>query len=109
MDYKNLIERLREHGQSWAAYEDIGLSQALEDAATAIETLLAEREAAVRQGHWVEYNGAEMGGKAWTCSECGLLSYAFMFGRQIAKYCPHCGAKMDLQNGHTPTDRKSES
>lgn len=46
-------------------------------------------------GHWVEYNDSKIDGKMWTCSECGLLSYAFMFGRQIANYCPHCGAKMD--------------
>lgn len=47
MDYKELIERLRKENQSWAAYHDQGLSHALEDAVDAIETLLAERDAAV--------------------------------------------------------------
>lgn len=47
MDCKELIERLRKKNQSWAAYHDQGLSHVLEDAADAIETLLAERDAAV--------------------------------------------------------------
>lgn len=46
MDYKELIEQLRKHHQSWAAYSDLELAHDLEDAITAIETLLAEREAA---------------------------------------------------------------
>lgn len=46
MDYKELIDRLAVHGQS-AAYIDDSLSLVLEDATTAIETLLAERDAAV--------------------------------------------------------------
>jgi len=49
---------------------------------------------AVRHSHWVEYESDTTDG-TWVCSGCGQLSYAFMFGRQIAKYCPHCGAKMD--------------
>lgn len=46
MDYKELIEQLRKHHQSWAAYSDLELAHDLEDAITAIETLLAERETA---------------------------------------------------------------
>lgn len=48
MDYKELIEQLRKHHQSWAAYSDLELAHDLEDAITAIETLLAEREAAIK-------------------------------------------------------------
>lgn len=51
MDYKELIEQLRKHHQSWAAYSDLELAHDLEDAITAIETLLAEREAAVEEMH----------------------------------------------------------
>lgn len=45
--YQEIIERLQEHNQSLAAYNDLELAHTLEDATTAIETLLAEREAEV--------------------------------------------------------------
>lgn len=47
MNYKELIERLRKQNQSFAAYNIQELPSVLEDASTAIETLLAERDAAV--------------------------------------------------------------
>lgn len=46
MDYKELLNRLHEHSQSLAAYNDQSLSYTLEDAVSAIETILAERDAA---------------------------------------------------------------
>lgn len=49
MDYKELIRRLVDCDQLEAAIEDDNLSLALEDAADAIETLLAERDAAVKE------------------------------------------------------------
>lgn len=47
MDYKDLIDRLKKHHQSWAAYDDLEISHCLEDAADYIETMLAERDLAV--------------------------------------------------------------
>lgn len=44
MDYKELLQRLFEHSQSLAAYNDQSLSYALEDAIAAINTLVAERD-----------------------------------------------------------------
>lgn len=52
MDYKELIERLKYYGTDYATggnlgREIMGTDDVLLDAATAIETLLAERDAAV--------------------------------------------------------------
>lgn len=54
MDYKELIERLKYYGTDYATggnlgREIMGTDDVLLDAATAIETLLAERDAAVEE------------------------------------------------------------
>ena len=50
-------------------------------------------------GHWVPYEPKypeAFEGKAWVCSKCNQIMYsAFLFKRQIADFCPYCGAKMD--------------
>lgn len=95
MDYKEMIEQLRKHHQSWAAYRDLELAHALEDAITAIETLLAEREAAVEEMHG-------------RCSKCkhfsvGILDYPCADCRY------ECGANDHWQwRGPTPPDRQKE-
>ena len=46
--------------------------------------------APVVHGHWIEHSHLEVGGE---CSVCG---WQFQwFENAEARYCPHCGAKMD--------------
>lgn len=47
----------------------------------------------VVHGRWIEHLHLEVGGE---CSVCGWQFQWFENGE--AHYCPHCGAKMDLQN-----------
>lgn len=49
----------------------------------------------VRHGRWISN---DLGGYKWAyyCSECGWVDgYPF---NDRHKYCPHCGAKMDLED-----------
>ena len=48
--------------------------------------------AQVRHGRWIEHSHLEVGGE---CSVCGWQFQWFENGE--AHYCPHCGAKMDLE------------
>lgn len=77
MDYKELIEQLRKHHQSWAAYSDLELAHDLEDAITAIETLLAEREAAVEEmrGDCDECVDADTPAHEYPCVSCRFCMY----------------------------------
>ena len=46
--------------------------------------------APAKQGHWVhKYD-------SWTCSEC----YYTFHGKPLWKYCPHCGAKNEVEDGN---------
>ena len=48
----------------------------------------------VRHGEWVACGDGD--NVPWMCSHCGKTTahkYKVMYG----KYCPHCGAKMDLE------------
>ena len=85
MDYKELIEQLRKHHQAWAAYSDLELAHDLEDAITAIETLLDERDAAVEDlrglcwccAHGKKYENGLPWSKATTCEhmrELGVVA-----------------------------------
>ena len=48
--------------------------------------------APVRHGRWLPTTKWWQGGSAWKrCSECGILHLG------ESKYCPNCGAKMDLK------------
>lgn len=94
---KNIaVEKLSDYA-SRAALTDECTEETVRQCVRIIESIPGVDASPVAHGSWVEYNSADIDEKAWTCSVCGLLSYAFMFGRQIAKYCPHCGAKMDLE------------
>ena len=42
-----------------------------------------------KHGHWIHRYDA------WVCSEC---NYAF-HGKPLWKYCPHCGAKNEVEDG----------
>lgn len=79
MDYKELIKKLREQNQSLTAYNDLELAHCLEDAATAIETLLAERDAAVEDltlcasCATCKYN--EVSASDSPCAKCRKIKY----------------------------------
>ena len=47
----------------------------------------------VKYGHWIHGSSSE--NIRVTCSECGYKVNYFWDSWQDAKYCPHCGAKMD--------------
>lgn len=60
----------------------------------------------VKRGRWKETECDVSSTVSYYCSACGLVGAIskkgfstispIMFGRQIYKYCPHCGAIMDL-------------
>ena len=55
--------------------------------------------APVKHGHWIHGSSSE--NIRVTCSECGYKVNYFWDSWQDAKYCPHCGARMDgNQNGN---------
>lgn len=106
-DYTKLVEALRFCAR-WHRADD-ALANA-EQAADAIERLIAERDeaktdlAAVgrafireieqhepKQGEWELIDGAEP--MRWGCSRCKYLSW------ETSNYCPRCGAKMEVQDG----------
>ena len=47
----------------------------------------------VKHGRWIHGSSSE--NIRVTCSECGYKVNYFWDSWQDAKYCPHCGAKMD--------------
>ena len=66
---------------------DIDLS--CEKFEAAIRKIQAADVAPVRHGRWLPQ--VVLGEKAWDCSECKTL------GSPHWKWCPVCGAKMDLE------------
>lgn len=95
MDYKELIERLKYYGTTYATGDNLGREidgsdELMLTAATALETLLAERDAAaaVAHGRWKRNHQCQL-----YCSRC--LEYQDL---AIEKpYCSNCGAKMDKE------------
>lgn len=69
------------------APEQVGYSR--EDAADCIRYMDAADVAPVRHGRWLPQ--VVLGQKAWDCSECKTL------GSPHWKWCPVCGARMDLE------------
>ena len=67
---------------------DIDLS--CEKFEAAIRKIQAADVATVRHGRWLPQ--VVLGQKAWDCSECKTL------GSPHWKWCPVCGAKMDLED-----------
>ena len=51
----------------------------------------------IRHGRWIEQVKIRKDGKSrlvhWQCSLCGIF-----LGTSTANFCPHCGAKMDLED-----------
>lgn len=69
-----------------------------------ISKLSAADVAPVKYGSWVyDPNGMDWDLGAWICSECGCKNDNLGMDNRIkpllfegSKYCPNCGAKMDL-------------
>lgn len=78
MDYKELIKQLVDCDQLSAAIEDDNLSLALENAADAIETLLAERDAAVEDlyGDCIACAHSDSPAERRPCSGCCYYTLA---------------------------------
>lgn len=77
MDYKELIERLKYYGTTYAIGDNLGREINGSDdlmltAATAIETLLAERDVAVEEmhGRCIKCNHFSVGFLDYPCTDC---------------------------------------
>lgn len=60
-----------------------------------IDNFPAADVAPVRRGRWSEADWFDIG--FWQCSCCGFLSEAIA-APKLYKYCPNCGAKMEVPN-----------
>lgn len=71
----------------------------------AINSISTESVAPVKHGKWRwNQNGMDWGLGAWECSECACRNNNLPMNKKInplvfsgSKYCPNCGAKMDLE------------
>lgn len=62
--------------------------------------------AEVKHGKWIwDPNGMDWGLGTWKCSECACRNNNLPMNNRInplvfsgSKYCPNCGAKMDLED-----------
>ena len=60
----------------------------------------------VKHGKWIwDPNGMDWGLGTWQCSECACRNNNLPMNNRInplvfsgSKYCPNCGAKMDLED-----------
>ena len=71
------------------------VSYSREDAADCIRYMDAADVAPVRHGEWIVCGDGD--NVPWVCSHCGKTTankYKVMYG----KYCPNCGAIMDLED-----------
>lgn len=74
----------RSGGKTAAMYEQIFRKR--------VEMAPTVDAAPVVHGHWIEHSHLEVGGE---CSVCG---WQFQwFENAEARFCPHCGAKMDAE------------
>ena len=102
---------MAEYIEREAAYEDFEKCNGKNPKWTPIrvKTLIARQKAAdvapVRHGRWEEmhYEGGILDGTNFDrCSVCG---YERVFDdpafKTVFKYCPNCGALMDLEGGNT--------
>lgn len=71
-----------------------------------IEHIPAADVEEVKHGKWIwDPNGMDWGLGAWQCSECACRNNNLPMNNRInplvfsgSKYCPNCGAKMDLED-----------
>lgn len=68
----------------------------LNDAMDAVKNAPAADVVPVRHGHWIEIEDGKIGHlrECSSCEEWALFYYGY-----TAKYCPNCGARMDLKDG----------
>lgn len=79
----------------------VGYERGLEDAVGLLNATPSEDVQPVKHGAWRK---DEQGYDVYVeCSECGLnlstSNYIENEWREILKYCPYCGARMDLKDG----------
>lgn len=71
-----------------------------------VKNLPAADAAEVKHGKWIwDPNGMDWGLGTWQCSECACRNNNLPMNNRInplvfsgSKYCPNCGAKMDLED-----------
>lgn len=83
IDGDKLAEMLRSETVPMTEYGK-GIHDGFAFAIAQIETM----EEAVRVGHWVDWS--MLGELKFECSECDAIS------KRKWKFCPHCGARMEV-------------
>ena len=77
---------------------DIGVNELADELYNVALNLPAADVEEVKHGKWIEYPRAHY----FKCSECKeTVPYkkaVLIRGKRKYKYCPHCGAKMDLED-----------
>ena len=72
--------------------------RAIEDEKAAYERGVRDgKNQVVRRGRWVK---SDIQYEEYVCSECGGACWYYDYQATVAKsrYCPNCGAKMDLED-----------
>lgn len=64
-----------------------------------VENIIAADVAPVRHGRWKKGSGYVCVDYQFFCSFCGEEFWESGYWPKRAKYCPNCGAKMDLKEG----------
>ena len=89
IDADALIEHLK-NDPLFDLVEQYGLT-------SVIETEITIEAEPVRHGQWIGISDGDADGypvyDEWECSECGVV---FEDEKPPYKYCPNCGAKMDI-------------
>jgi hypothetical protein len=76
------------------------------DAVNIVHAAPAVDAVEVRHAYWIEDSDpGEPIGSHWACSECNIC-FGEPTAREIFKYCPHCGARMDGEEEHNAVDRR---
>lgn len=68
-----------------------------ENAVEAIEMVEPLPSAQPKKGRWISAD-AIFGGVPFYCSECGENTRDTVMGKPRWKFCPNCGAKMEVNN-----------
>ena len=128
IDYTETVTKLRDVYRAYVATGNEKAGQFLADAAAAIEALETEIRESMqkcaecgdanmpKRGEWIvdgmyTYNLRELNGKAYEpvyrCSCCNRQMESYLRldepkmpeDADFPEYCPHCGAKMEVQDG----------
>lgn len=99
------LEADQDKGEYSELCENRGARDALDEAIYDIRTIKAAAVQPVKHGKWRK---AEQGYDTYVeCSECGLnlemSNYVESEWRELLKYCPYCGARMDLKDSDDET------